>query len=194
MKISQEKGSEIAKEGFKTEREVLFRFKNWREDPVARSWLISMGYNLDEIESVSAILLSGYKADIQVQIRLVVKLKSAIDAQNIQIKLVSNSKGFNQIDKRWVDRYVELWNIPQEIALILKYYTGEYPPFINQPKDFRRMFANEFPKDQQELLLGWLNENKILIINDLMKGRGKFAAEWMLIIKKIKKNAPFFCQ
>lgn len=188
MKISQEKGSEIAKEGFKTEREVLFRFKNWREDPVARSWLISMGYNLDEIESVSAILLSGYKADIQVQIRLVVKLKSAIDAQNIQIKLVSNSKGFNQIDKRWVDRYVELWNIPQEIALILKYYTGEYPPFINQPKDFRRMFANEFPKDQQELLLGWLNENKILIINDLMKGRGKFAAEWMLIIKKNKEE------
>lgn len=184
MKTSREKGSEIAKGGFKTEIEAIARFTNWKEDTTAQSWLLSMGYNLHEVEDVSAILLSGYKADIQVQIRLIVKLKSTIDAQNIQVKLVSNPKGYNQIDKRWVDRYIELWDIPEDVALILKHYTGEYPPFIPHSQDNRRMFANEFPTNQQIRLLEWLNENKILIINDLMKGRGKFAAEWMLIIQK----------
>ena len=51
------------------------------------------------------------------------------DAQNIQIKLVSNPKGFNQIDKRWVDQYVEMWNIPKDVADLLKYFTGEYKPY-----------------------------------------------------------------
>lgn len=38
------------------------------------------------------------------QVQVTIKLKEAIDAQNLQVKLVSNTKGFNQIDKRWVDK------------------------------------------------------------------------------------------
>lgn len=92
-----------------------------------------MEYNLDEIEFVKAVVLSGFKADIQVQVTI--KLKEAIDAENIQVKLVSNLKGFNQIDKRWVDKYVEMWEIPNNITQLLKEYTGELPPKINNPKD-----------------------------------------------------------
>lgn len=146
-----------------------------------------MEYNLNEIEFVKAIVLSGFKADIQIQITI--KLKEAIDAENIQVKLVSNLKGFNQIDKRWVDKYVEMWEIPNDITQLLKEYTGELPPKVNNPKDKRRTFANEFSEKDRSKLLEWLQNNKSLIVSDILKGRGKFSAEWMLVAQKIENQA-----
>lgn len=146
-----------------------------------------MEYSLNEIEYVKAIILSGYKADIQVQITI--KLKEAIDAENIQVKLVSNSKGFNQIDKRWIDKYTEMWQIPNNISNLLKQYTGEVLPLISNPKDKRRTFANEFSSENQKSILNWLINNKTLIISDLLKGRGKFSAEWMLVAQKADNSA-----
>nr|WP_262906565.1 hypothetical protein [Tenacibaculum piscium] len=146
-----------------------------------------MEYKLSEIEFVKAIVISGFKADIQVQITI--KLKEAIDAENIQVKLVSNLKGFNQIDKRWIDKYIEMWEIPSNISTLLKEYTGEILPKNVNPKDKRRTFANEFSKKNQNLLLNWLNENKSLIVSDILKGRGKFSAEWMLVAQKIDDSA-----
>ncbi len=146
-----------------------------------------MQYKLDDIEFVKAIILSGFKADVQVQITI--KLKEAIDAENIQIKLVSNLKGFNQIDKRWVDKYVEMWHIPSDISLLLKEYTGEVSPKIENPRDKRRTFGNEFNDEDKNKLLKWLKENKSLIVSDILKGRGRFAAEWMLVAQKINNQA-----
>jgi hypothetical protein len=146
-----------------------------------------MGYHLEAIESLKAIKISGHKTDLQVQVTI--QMKEAIDVQNLQIKLVSNLRGFNQIDKRWVDKYVELWNMPMKIASILKRYCGEESPTVNNPRDKRRMFANEFlPSDQEEALL-WLNQNKSLIVSDILKGRGQFAAEWMMVAQKITYNS-----
>lgn len=146
-----------------------------------------MEYNLDEIEFVKAVVLSGFKADIQVQVT--VKLKEAIDTENIQVKLVSNLKGFNQIDKRWVDKYVEMWEIPNDITQLLKEYTGELPPKINNPKDKRRTFADEFSEKDRNKLLEWLQNNKSLIVSDILKGRGKFSAEWILVAQKTESQA-----
>lgn len=146
-----------------------------------------MQYDLKEIEYVKAIVLSGFKADVQVQITI--KLKEAIDAENIQVKLVSNLKGFNQIDKRWVDKYIEMWEIPTRVSELLKQYTGEILPLVNNPKDSRRTFANEFSEVDQKTLLDWLNNNKSLIVSDILKGRGKFSAEWMLVAQKIDDSA-----
>lgn len=146
-----------------------------------------MDYKLNEIEFVKAVVLSGFKADIQVQITI--KLKTAIDTENLQVKLVSNLKGFNQIDKRWVDKYVEMWQIPKSITDLLKQYTGEILPKIKKTKDERRTFANEFSETDQRKLLNWLNENKSLIVSDILKGRGKFSAEWMLVAQKIENQA-----
>ena len=131
--------------------------------------------------------LSGFKTDVQVQVTI--KLKEAIDAQNLQVKLVSNPKGFNQIDKRWVDKYVEMWNIPQNTISLFKKYTGEIEPTISNPKDYRRMFANEFTLDEQKNILDWLNENKSLIVSDILKDRGQFSAEWMLVAQKVEENS-----
>lgn len=146
-----------------------------------------MQYNIEEVEYVKAMVLPKSKADIQVQIT--VKLKEAIDVENIQVKLVSNLKGFNQIDKRWIDKYIEKWEMPLNVSTLLKQYTGEILPTINNPKDKRRTFANEFSEQDQTTLLDWLNDNKSLIVSDILKGRGKFSAEWMLVAQKVEDSA-----
>ncbi|MCF8297178.1 MAG: hypothetical protein K9J13_06505 [Saprospiraceae bacterium] len=187
MNKEQKLGSETAKKGFKNEKDIVFKFNNWENDGEAQTWLNIMGYKLSEIEFCEAIVLSGYKTDVQVQVTI--KLKKAIDVENLQVKLVSNLKGFNQIDKRWVDKYVEMWSIPENVSKLLKEYTGELEPTIKNPKDSRRTFINEFSKSKQRLLLNWIENNKTLIVNDIIKGRGKFSAEWMLVAQNIDTNA-----
>ena len=51
------------------------------------------------------------------------------------------------------------------------------------------MFADEFSKNEQEILLKFFNDKKTLIVNDILKGRGRFSAEWMLVILKLKDTA-----
>jgi len=82
-----------------------------------------------------------------------------------------------------------MWSIPNDISKLLKKYTGEIKPTIKNPKDPRRTFVNEFNKSNQAKLLNWLKDNKILIINDIIKRRGRFSAEWMLVAQKTKENA-----
>lgn len=182
-------GSQTAKNGFKNEDDIVRKFNDWKNDKDAQVWLNIMKYKLSEIEYVEAIKISGYKTDVQVQVTI--KLKKAIDVENLQVKLVSNPKGFNQIDKRWVDKYAEMWDIPPKIVSILKRYTGEEKPSVKKPKDKRRMFANEFTEIEQKAILEWLRKNQSLIVSDILKGRGKFAAEWMLVAQKIEKNAKW---
>lgn len=182
-----ERGSLTAKHGFQNEKEVANKFNNWRLDEDAQQWLIVMNYDLKDIERVEAIVLSGYKTDVQVQVTIY--LKTAIDVRNLQVKLVSNMNGFNQIDKRWIDRYVEMWNIPSDIVFILRRYTGELSPTISNPRDVRRMFADEFNLEEQRLMLSWLKKNQFMIVSDILKGRGEFAAEWILVAQKVANNA-----
>jgi len=187
MDKKQAKGSKIAKDGFKNEDFVIQCFNDWKNNELAQNWLKEMEYDLSDIEYVEARKVKGsFKADIQVEIRITIKLKSLTDVQNLQVKLVSNPQGFNQIDKRWVKNYEEMWEIPKNILRILKHFTGEEKPYIDNPKDERRMFAAELTERDQKDLLHFLQDNKTLIISDILKGRGKFAAEWMLVILKIQ--------
>ena len=181
------RGSATAKNGFKNEDFTVAEFNNWKNSEFAGLWLQAMDYNLTDIESVRATKVKGsFKADIQVEIKIEIKLKSLTDIQNLQVKLVSNPKGFNQIDKRWLKSYNELWNIPNDVYELLQYFTGEKKPKISNPRDERRMFADELLENEQQLLLKFFNDNKTLIVNDILKGRGKFSAEWMLVILKLK--------
>ena len=179
-------GSQTARSGFQNEKDVIKTFNNWTTDELAQQWLVAMEYNLDDIEYVSAQLVKGhFKADIQVQVTI--KLTNVIDCQNIQVKLVSNKRGFNQIDKRWIERYQSLWNMPENIANILKHYTGELPPYRTDTRDRRRMFLDEMSPSDTQSLITWLTNNKPMIINDILKGRGHFSAEWILVIRKTNK-------
>lgn len=186
MDLAQ-RGSQTARDGFRNEDKIIEKFNNWVFDKDARQWLILMSYNLDEIEYVKAVKIAGYKTDVQVQVTI--KLKEAIDVENLQVKLVSNKNGFNQIDKRWIENYQEMWQIPNNIVDILKRYTGEIEPNIDSPRDKRRMFADEFSKTEQKIIISWLEDNKALIVSDILKGQGKFAAEWMLVANKNNINS-----
>ncbi len=181
-----QKGSQTAKNGFKNEQNVCDKFNNWKFDYEAKQWLTIMKYNLDEIEYIKAIILHGYKADINIQIK-----NSTINTENIQIKLVSNQKGFNQVDKRWLTHYKEMWDIPDNIYKLLQYYTGEIKPYKQNVRDSRRMFMDEFTEYEQKLLLNWFSNNKTLILNDIIKGRGQYCAEWILIARKINNNTQW---
>jgi len=179
-------GSKTAKGGFTNEQDVIDRFNNWKTDKVAQEWLAEMNYKFDDIEFVKASKVRGqYKADIQVRITVLIKLKSQEDLQNLQVKLVSNPQGFNQIDKRKVDKYVEFWNIPQDITKILKLFTGEIAPTKSGLRDSRRMFLDEMSKSDQDKLVDFFKHNKILIVSDILKGRGEFSADWTLVILKM---------
>lgn len=163
------------------------KFNSWKTDQEAKQWLTIMHYNLKEIEYVKAVVLSKYKADINVQVKI--KLKSAIDTENIQVKLVSNSSGFNQVDKRWLSHYKELWDIPDDVYEILEYFTGEKKPYKEDTKDKRRMFLNEMERDKQDIVIEWFEKNKTLILGDILKGRGQFSVEWFLVAQKTEKNS-----
>lgn len=179
-------GSNTAKKGFQNEKDVIKTFNNWQTDETAQDWLKAMGYNFKDIEFVKAEKVHGqYKADVQVRIRITIKLKSQEDLQNLQVKLVSNPQGFNQIDKRWIDKYVELWNIPQDIIKILKLFTGEITPTEKGLNDPRRMLLTEMNQGDQDKIVKFFEKNKILIVSDLLKGRGDFSADWTLVILKV---------
>jgi len=186
MNEKQQKGSETAKQGFLNEDVVVEKFNNWQTDSIASEWLMAMNYNVNEIKNVEAVKIHGFKTDVQIQVTIT--FKSAIDVQNLQVKLVSQKKGFNQIDKRWIDSYQELWGFPQSISTILKKFTGEILPTINSSKSKKRMFIFEFTNQEQLELKQWLQSNKSLIVSDILKGRGQFAAEWMLVIQKSTSN------
>lgn len=185
-------GSKTARGGFSNEQDVIDKFNNWEKDKIAQEWLREMNYNVDDIEFVKASKVRGhYKADIQVRITVLIKLKSQEDLQNLQVKLVSNPQGFNQIDKRWVDKYVELWNIPKDIVKILKLFTGEVVPTKSGLRDSRRMFLDEMSVSDQNKLIDFFEENRILIISDLLKGRGEFSADWTLVILKVNGESAW---
>ena len=182
-------GSETAKGGFRNEDDVIEKFNNWEKDKVAQDWLIKMGYVIKEIEYVNAVKISGnYKTDVQVQVTI--KLKEAIDCENLSIKLVSNSQGFNQIDKREVDKYIEMWKIPSDVEEILRLFTGKILPRKDvKLKDSRRMFLTEMTEKERDKLVSFFSKNKILVISDILKGRDKFSADWMLVILKKNKDS-----
>jgi hypothetical protein len=79
-----------------------------------------------------------------------------------------------------------MWNIPKDVTEILKKFTGEIKPKSTKGlKDKRRMLLSEMDNESQLKLLGFVEQNKVLIISDLLKGRGEFSADWVLVVLKV---------
>ncbi len=186
-------GSQTAKNGFANEKEVAEKFNNWEADEDAQKWLLIMGYDLKRIEEIKAVVLKNItpKPKSDVNIRIKIKLKDVLNIENISVKLVSNTQGFNQVDKRKIDKYVEMWNIPNDTAELLKLFTGETVPKIKNLRDKRRMFLDEFSEQDRNKILKFFEDNKMLIINDILRGRGEFSVEWVLVAQKINKNTKW---
>lgn len=186
--MSSSLGSQTAMNGFANEDDIVKRFNSWQTDTEARMWIEIMGYDLNKIESVTAVKLPRqYKSDINVKI--VIKLKDAIDNENIQVKLVSNEKGFNQIDRRWLAKCVEQWEMPSDVLHIMQLFTGEVKHSYKDTKETKRLFLNELSQEDQKVIIDWFTENKFLVVSDVIKGRGEFSVEWYLVAQKTTSNS-----
>ncbi len=183
-------GSQIAKGGFENEQEVADKFNNWRIDKDAQQWLSIMMYDLSEIVKVRAAKIGekGYKSDINIAISIEItrrnKQVNLISVENIQVKLVRGDKGFNQVEKRKVGAYIDMWHVDDKTKELLMLYDGELPPRPGS-RNPRRMFMDEFTKEEQNHILNFFQKNMIMIISDVIRGRGRFAAEWTLVIQKV---------
>ncbi len=193
----QEIGSIIAKSGFKNEHIVANKFNDYLRDEEARQWLEYMGYDIRKIEEVQAVHIppsikkteeylgiplddlnkniNYKKADIQVQIEIFID--SVIYREHISIKKVTPKSNFNQIDKRKVEKYKEMWDIPDDITLLLKYFTGE----VKDSPDIKKRKNIDYSIDEREQIEKFLNTNKIKILSDILRGRGGFSAEYMIV-------------
>jgi len=213
-------GSKTAKGGFTNEKAICGKFNNWKKDEDAKLWLKIMGYDQDKIDYVKAIqiptrikkadirkfgfteeeyeeLMHFKKTDVQVQIKLIIRINNVLKVENLSLKKANSDADYNQVDKRWVDTYKEMWHFDDKIALALKLFTGEASPSshpdvlkirISQLKDQRRIFLTELRDDIIQKIISFFTKNKILVVSDVIKGRGGFATDWMLVTRYNKKN------
>ncbi|MBI5188305.1 MAG: hypothetical protein HZA07_04450, partial [Nitrospirae bacterium] len=171
-----ELGSQTAKGGFANEKAICNKFNNWKKDNEAQRWFKIMGYDTKEIDSVEAIhiptrikktdierfslredfaeIMRFKKADAQLRIKIVIG--DIVKIENLSLKKVTIRKdkptsGFNQIDKRWVDSYQQIWSFDNNVTLGLKLFAGEIKPpkeIVTKVKlrDKRRVYLDEMPK------------------------------------------------
>lgn len=208
-----ELGSQTAKGGFANEKAICKKFNNWKNDNEAQQWLKIMGYDIRQISSVEAIhiptrlkktdverfglrenyeeLMRFKKADAQLRIKIIIG--EIVKIENLSLKSVTIRKnkptsGYNQIDKRWVDSYQKIWGFDNDIAFGLKLFTGEIKPSKEiaskvKLKEKRRVYLNEFPEQLRNKIVNFFKNNKILVISDILKGRGGLSANWMLVTR-----------
>jgi len=186
-------GSATAKGGFANEKTIRNKFNDWRMDKEAKTWLKIMGYNLKKIKSVKAVHIppKGQKADVQ--LKIVIRIGNIIKIENLSLKKANRDADYNQIDKRWVDSYQQLWNFDDTTKLGLKLFTGEIKPTRKRVgdiklRDKRRAFLDELPPTLRNKIIGFFRGNKILIVTDILKGRGGLSADWVLVTRYDKKT------
>ena len=190
----KELGSKTAKGGFANEQTICRKFNSWEKDKEAQEWLQIMGYNLNKIKSVKAIQIPVRikKADVNkfdvkegeyeefvkykkadAQIKIYIRIGDIIKIENLSLKKANRDSDYNQIDKRTVASYQEMWGFNEEISYWLKLFTGELNPekeIINgnlkelkniRLKDKRRLFFNEIPLKIQNKIINFLRRTEL---------------------------------
>ncbi len=222
MDYRQEVGSYTAKGGFENEADIVSKFDNFKNDNEAKLWLKIMGYNYEKIQKLTAAQIpprinkdtafslgvteanfeettTFKKADIQIRLEIIID--DIYHIENLSLKKANVGAGYNQVDKRPVDKYKSFWNIPTSVCDTLKLYTGENSSRSGlKLKDSRRMFLNEIDQKKVDALLKFFSDNKTIIFNDVLRGRGSLSADWMLVTRKNKdtidwilKDINFVC-
>jgi hypothetical protein len=207
----KELGSATAKGGFLNEKKICEKFNNWQDDTEAQDWLERMGYKTKLIEDVKAIhiptriskndifkygicteeydeFVKFKKADAQ--IRIIIIFCNILKIENISLKKANVNADYNQIDKRDISSYQRMWHFDEELGMWLRLFTGELDPQEQFSKieyknlrDKRRVYIHEMPNAIQEKLIIFFERNRILVINDIIRGRGGLSADWMLVTR-----------
>ena len=211
-----ELGSRTAKGGFGNEKNICRKFNNWKLDNEAKEWLSIMGYEINALNSVSAVhiptrikkndlekygldeqdyyrFIRFHKADAQ--IKIIIKIGNILKIENLSLKKANSDADYNQLDKRKVENYQEMWKFNDELLFWLKLFTGELIPKDSiekigkiKTKDERRLFFDEMPIAIQKKIINFFKNNRILVISDIIKGRGGLSTDWMLVTKFNKEN------
>ncbi len=133
------------------------------------------------------------KADAQ--IRIVITIGNILKIENLSLKKANSDADYNQVDKRLVDAYQKMWNFNDEINCWLKLFTGESNPklFYNligkvKIRDKRRLFLDEIPENIRSKIVKFFDINKIIVVSDILKGRGGLSANWMLVTRYNKNE------
>ncbi len=205
-------GSMTAKGGFINESDICDKFDNYLSDKDAQKWLSIMGYDFTKINTLKATpipvrinkekaitlgvtpekydeTIKFKKADIQVRIEILIE--DTLYVENISLKKSNKSAGFNQVDKRPVLTYAKIWNMDDDITKWLRIFTGDILPseFLSKKelkdiRDERRLFLDEVPSDKLNNIIEFFENNKTLVISDILRGRGGLSAEWFLVTRK----------
>ncbi|HPD19302.1 MAG TPA: hypothetical protein PLF61_06535, partial [Candidatus Goldiibacteriota bacterium] len=110
--------------------------------------------------------------------------------ENLSLKKANSDADYNQIDKRTINDYQKMWGFDNDIAFWLKLFTGELNPkshsdLINKSalRDRRRVFIDEMPEKMQKKIIDFFEANRIIVVSDILKGRGGLSANWMLVTR-----------
>ncbi len=204
-------GSLTAKGGFLNEKAICDIFNDWKQSDLAKDWLLHMGYSLDKIKEIVAIQIPTKisridyikygitefeyeeatkfkKADAQ--IKIFIALTSVVKVENLSLKKANSDSNFNQVDKRSVETYQKMWGFDDNLSHWLKLFTGDILPDAEKSLDHsklrefnKRIFIDKFPIRMASKLLDFLESKKILIVSDIIKGRGSLSADWILVTK-----------
>ena len=216
MISKQEIGSNTAKGGFANEKKICEKFNNWKTDSESQEWLKIMGYIPAKLDEVIAIQIPirikkedsyiyGISKDeyaeftrfkkADAQIRIVIKVGKILKIENLTLKKANKEANFNQIDKRSIDDYQKMWNFDDEISMWLKLFTGEIKPSTKknliggiQLREERRIYIDEMPQNIQTKILDFFNKSKILVVSDVLKGKGGLSANWFLVTQYDKNE------
>lgn len=175
---SAERGSQIAKEGFRNENDVREKLNKWQDDNDAREWLRSLGHDPGSVVAVRAFKPHGQKSDVVVE---VAAANGSTYRHGISIKLVSGATGFNQVDKRWLRQYVRMWDIPAEIVRSLRLFLGEDLP-DGKSRRPDRMFLTELGKEERLRIVEFFTRNKERVTADLLRGEGEDKADFLMVV------------
>jgi len=212
-------GSETGKGGFDNEHNVAEKFSNWRNDKTARKWLNSMGYEPTNIKFLKSVRIppriseekafelgisnDKYAESIKfkksdIQIRLEILVNDILYVENISCKKSNVNAGYNQVDKRSVDTYQNMWGFDDTISKWLKLFTGGFSPkdyledeILNSLHLQKRMLISEMPESIQEKIITFFTNKKMLVLCDVLKGRGGLSADWFLVTRRDDKKVDW---
>lgn len=172
-------GSETAKSGFKFEKVVETALLNFRKDSLGKDLLIETGINLENIKDIEKLpKKNNEKSDV----RVLIKLKNKDVIFNISCKSYGDAS-FNQIDKRPIDKYAEIFNFPAVVTVALKKFTGEINDGIN-----KRKFFDQLLEEERKYILEYFRKISKEVIELLFIGNGSNKINWVVLRKKENTN------
>ena len=182
--------SEGAKGGFQNERDVIDSFNSGTSESLI--WLKAMGVNAGEISGIRATKAPPkIKPDVFVDLfEPSGKLSRTL---RISVKLSSNARGFNQIDRgKVIQRYKSLWmHLSTDATTGLRLFTGDLPP-LKPSRNSKRMFLDELDEAILSEIISFFKTNKIQVITDILAGRYPEKADWLLTVDKSTQTSKIF--